>query len=126
MSLASMPSRFRGHPKTAFLADDAFIVRLAVMAGGLRVRNTQNLEPSMPEPMIHALRLSVGGKMQEICSLDEAANFIRRHPMGAHAGSLLDQIAGASNPLLTDRAWLAVATFADAMRSGNVKLRRGA
>lgn len=81
----------------------------------------------MPQPMIHALRLSAGGKMQEMRSLDEAAIFVRCHPMGEHAGSLLDQIAGASNPLLTDRAWLAVATFADAMRrSGNVKLTRGA
>lgn len=81
----------------------------------------------MPQPVVHALRLSVGGKIQEMRSLDEAAIFVRCHPMGEHAGSLLDQIAGASNPILADRAWLAVATFADAMkRSGSVKLTRGA
>lgn len=81
----------------------------------------------MPQPVVHTLRLSVGGKTQEMRSLDEAAIFVRCHPMGEHAGSLLDQIAGASDALLTDRAWLAVATFADAMkRSGSVKLTRGA
>lgn len=81
----------------------------------------------MSQPIAHTLRLSVDGEIQVMRSLKEAAIFVRRHPLGEHAGSLLDQIAGASNPLLTDRAWVAVATFADAMqRSGNVTLSRRA
>ncbi|WP_234054154.1 MULTISPECIES: hypothetical protein [unclassified Xanthobacter] len=81
----------------------------------------------MSQPIAHTLRLSVDGEIQVMRSLEEAAIFVRRHPLGEHAGSLLDQIAGASNPLLTDRAWVAVATFADAMqRSGNVTLSRRA
>ncbi|WP_238120947.1 MULTISPECIES: hypothetical protein [unclassified Xanthobacter] len=81
----------------------------------------------MPQPNNHALRLSVDGQIQVMRSLEEAATFVRRHPMGQHAGSLLDQIEGAANSRLTAQAWVAVATFADAMqRSGSVTLTRSA
>lgn len=70
----------------------------------------------MSQPPEHALRLGVDGRIEALHSLEEAAIFIRRHPMGEYAGSLLDQIASASNPLLTGRAWVAVTTFADVMQ----------
>ncbi|TCT07661.1 hypothetical protein [Aquabacter spiritensis] len=62
------------------------------------------------------LKVAVSGSSIVLRSLEDAAAFMRGHPVGEHAEMLLDQMESASGPDLQRRAWRAFETFADAMR----------
>ncbi len=62
------------------------------------------------------LKVNVSGSSIVLRSLEDAAAFMRSHPVGEHAEMLLDQMESASKPDLKRRAWLAFETFAEAMK----------
>lgn len=62
------------------------------------------------------LKVNVSGSHIVLRSLEDAAAFMRSHPVGEHAELLLDQMECASRPDLKRRAWRAFETFAEAMK----------
>lgn len=62
------------------------------------------------------LKVNVAGSSIVLRSLDDAAAFMRGHPVGEHAEMLLDQMESACGPDLKRRAWRAFETFAEAMK----------
>lgn len=62
------------------------------------------------------LKVNVCGSNIVLRSLEDAAAFMRGHPVGEHAEMLLDQMESASQPDLQRRAWRAFETFAEAMK----------
>lgn len=61
------------------------------------------------------LKICIDGSSIVLRSLDDAIGFVRAHPVGEHAGMLVDQMEAARLPDLQRRAWVAFETFADAM-----------
>lgn len=68
------------------------------------------------QQLMPPLKVNVSGSSIVLRSLDDAAAFMRSHPVGLHAEMLLDQMACASEPDLRRRAWRAFETFAEAMK----------
>lgn len=73
------------------------------------------MDPHTHQPL-PPLKVNVSGSSIVLRSLDDAAAFMRSHPVGEHAEMLLDQMETASGPDLTRRAWRAFETFAEAMK----------
>ncbi|MEW6258158.1 MAG: hypothetical protein AB1592_19570 [Pseudomonadota bacterium] len=67
-------------------------------------------------PNLQPLKVKVCGSSIVLRSLEDAAAFMRGHPVGEHAEMLLDQMESASQPDLKRRAWRAFETFAEAMK----------
>lgn len=61
------------------------------------------------------MTLLVDGSRVVFRSLDDAVGFMKGHPSYEHAEMLMDQMEAASRPDLERRAWVAFATFTEAM-----------
>ncbi len=70
------------------------------------------------------LKIAVSGSSIVLRSLEDAAAFMRGHPVGEHAEMLLDQMESAYRPDLQRRAWRAFETFAEAMKLTRVSQAR--
>lgn len=62
------------------------------------------------------LKLKINGSCVVLRSLHDAIGVVRAHPAGEHAGALIDQMEAADRPDMERRAWIAFATFAEAMQ----------
>ena len=69
------------------------------------------MQPVSSAPMT----LLVDGSRVVFRSLDDAVGFMKGHPSYEHAEMLMDQMEAASHPELERRAWMAFATFTEAM-----------
>lgn len=74
------------------------------------------IEPRHAHEPLPPLKIAVAGSSIVLRSLEDAATFMRGHPVGEHAEMLLDQMESASRPDLKRRAWRAFETFAEAMK----------
>lgn len=74
------------------------------------------IEQRQPLDALPPLRVAVSGSSIVLRSLEDAATFMRGHPVGEHAEMLLDQMESAYRPDLKRRAWRAFETFAEAMK----------